>query len=309
MSLRRISQAELGTSPVLIVGEARSGTSILYRALQKHEAFRPRRTNLWESHLMRHIGQAASFGPGQPRSMFGYMADSAEHYDAFLDSIGSLRPLLRLGETTLRIAGGHRRGMGKVWAATGHPHVVRSYFHHARHARGVERILEKTPGHIMHVGRLLRCYPDARLIYIHRHPVDVYSSYVRRAQLDPGTRDWAEMSWRAFADRWKRNSKLALSAARRWPGSLLLIAYEEFTRDPESEMRRICGFVGEPYDPELVIERQPDYERRKADPHLFGHITTKTKDWADYLSAEDAAALQHRLRHVMAELSYQPYLT
>ena len=36
-----------------------------------------------------------------------------------------------------------------------------------------------------HVGRLFACFPRARLLFIHRHPVDVYSSYVRRGRTDP----------------------------------------------------------------------------------------------------------------------------
>src|SRR4029453_13830088 len=52
-------------------------------------------------------------------------------------------------------------------------------------ARPCGRTREKPPRHVEHVGKLFACFPQARLLYIHRHPVDVYSSYVRRGQTDP----------------------------------------------------------------------------------------------------------------------------
>ncbi|HZC27424.1 MAG TPA: sulfotransferase [Actinopolymorphaceae bacterium] len=306
MGIVQISRAERATSPVFIVGEGRSGTTILYRVLQKHPAFRPRAGNLWESKVLSHTDRAASFRSREPRTLFGYMSDNDACYDAFLTSIAPLRPLLWAGETTRRLAP-FSRGMSLVWAASGHPLVVRSYFHHARTARGVTRILEKTPDHVRHVDRLLRCYPRARLLYIHRHPVDVYTSFLRRAEVDPGYSRWAEMSAEEFAARWETRTMLALDAAARLSGSLLLLAYEHFTTRPEAAVRQICEFVAEPYDPEIVVEHKPDLTRRKADPHIFGSITTKTKEWRDYISKEDADVLQNRLRPVMARLSYDAY--
>ncbi len=306
MGIVQISRAERVTSPVFIVGEGRSGTTILYRVLQKHPAFQPRSVNLWESKLMSHIDRAATFRSREPRTLYGYMADDDACYDAFLASIAPLRPLLRVGEAVRRLAP-FEVGMSQVWAATGHPWVVRSYFHHARRARGVGRILEKTPDHLRHTDRLLRCYPRARLIYIHRHPVDVYTSYLRRAEVDPGYRQWAGMPTDAFAARWETRTLLALDSAARLPASFRLLRYEDFTRDPDQATRAVCEFVGEPFDPQLIVEDNPDLTRRKADPHIFGSITARTKEWRDHVSREDANSLQARLRPVMSRLSYDPY--
>lgn len=308
MNVFSISRAERETSPVFIIGEARSGTTMLYRILQKHSAFAPRKSNLWESKLMNHVDAATTFRPGEPRPMLGYMSDDSERYAEFLASLRPLRPALHAGRAARRLVRSHARRVDQVWAASGYPLVVRSYFHHARLARGVERILEKTPTHVHHVDRLLHCYPNARLIYLHRHPVDVYSSYVRRSQVDPNAR-WTRIPVGKFASQWTENTTAALDAADRLPESLLLVRYEEFTADPDTLASRICEFVGEPYDPEIVIERDPAYGKRKAAPHLFSDITTKTKEWQDYLSGADAAKLQKRVRPVMKRLGYDPYPT
>lgn len=303
MNLLQISRAERATSPVFIVGEARSGTTILYRTLQKHPAFRPRRENLWESKLMNHVERAATFGPREPATLFGYMDKDERCYQAFLDAIAPLRPLLRAGAVAEDRFGPNER----LWAASGFPLVVRAYFHFAREARGVTRLLEKTPNHVRHADRLLSCYPRARLIYIYRHPVDVYTSYVRRAEVDPKATKWASISLDAFAHKWRTNSLLALEAARRLPGRFLLLRYEDFTADPEAAGRRICDFVGEPFDPEIVVERKPNLEKRKQAPHLYGQITTTTKNWRDYVNPEEAELLQDRLAPMMKRLAYEPY--
>ncbi|MEQ4209834.1 sulfotransferase [Actinopolymorpha sp. B17G11] len=305
MNLLEISRTERATSPVFIVGEARSGTTILYRMLQKHPAFRPRSENLWESKIMVHLDSHASFGPREPPTMYGHMAHDDDRYQAFLASIAPLRPVLAAGAAALRRVPTRHRS--RIWTASGHPLVVRSYFHHARAARGARRVLEKTPAHIKYVHRLLRCYPNARLIYIHRHPVDVYTSYVRRANVDPAAARWARMSPEAFAQRWARNSTLALAAAESVSRSFLMHSYETFTADPQAAGRQICEFVGEAFDPEIIRERNPNPTRRTADPHLFGELTTKTKNWHDYITPPEAAALQAQLRPIMERLSYQAY--
>ena len=306
MSLLRVSSQERTTSPVFIVGEARSGTTILYRTLQKHESFRPKKVNLFESKIMSHADKTSTFGPGEPSSMHGYMATDDERYQAFLKSISSLRPALRLGDLMAPRIGA--RGLSDlIWAWTGHTHLVRSYFHHAQQARGVRRVLEKTPGHVRHVNRLLRCYPKARLIYIHRHPVDVFTSYRQRVRTDPKSRSWANISLEKFAQNWVRNSEEAVAASERLPDCFLLLRYEDFTADPEQSAKEICDFVSEPYDPEIVIERNPDLTKRKADPHVLGEITTRTKDWADFISRKNADKLQNLVAPTMERLQYERY--
>jgi ABC-type polar amino acid transport system ATPase subunit len=52
MKLKKISDEMKNDHPVFIVGEARSGTSVLYRTLQKHSSFRPKEINLVESKIL-----------------------------------------------------------------------------------------------------------------------------------------------------------------------------------------------------------------------------------------------------------------
>src|SRR5690606_34691850 len=126
--------------------------------------------------------------------------------------------------------------------------VARSYAFHARRARGVTRLLEKTPNHIHHIDEILQCFPRARLLYIYRHPVDVYSSFVRRGAVDPKA-DWARMPVDVFCERYRSHLRRAREGARRHRDAILLIRYEDFTALPKTTLEVICGFLGIPYDP------------------------------------------------------------
>ena len=74
-SLLRISADMQRSSPVFIVGEARSGTSILYRTLQKHSSFRPRQTNLAETNIFAHLRRTFMFGQSYPETLRQFMLD------------------------------------------------------------------------------------------------------------------------------------------------------------------------------------------------------------------------------------------
>ncbi len=88
--------------------------------------------------------------------------------------------------------------------------------------------------------------PGRQGLSIHRHPVDVYSSYVRRGKVD-GKADWARIGVAEFCAKYASNIRKARRPARRWPDAVLLVGYERFTTDPEAEFGRICAFLDEPF--------------------------------------------------------------
>lgn len=291
---------------MFIVGEARSGSTLLYRCLQKHPVFRARTENLAESKLMRSLGDLRAFGPGEPSSAYRFMGRNDDVYSEFLSTIAPLRKVARLGA-------GVRRRLGsdevhpRSWFAIGHQLIVRSYFHHARTALGSARLIEKSAGNVSHIDELLRCYPRARLLYIYRHPIDVYTSYLRLARLSDPRFEWARRSVPKFSERWARRTECALDAAERHRGSFLMVRYEDFTNHPTSAAERICAFIGEPFSPDMVAEPEPDLTRRKGSPHLYGEITPVTKEWKDYIDPSDADELQDKLAPVMRRLAYERY--
>jgi hypothetical protein len=75
-------------SPVFVVGEARSGSSPLYRTLQKHPSFRPKAPQkLVETRAFDHLRRAFLFTPECPVTLRRCMLDGPCAYAVFLRSI------------------------------------------------------------------------------------------------------------------------------------------------------------------------------------------------------------------------------
>jgi hypothetical protein len=136
---------------------------------------------------------------------------------------------------------------------------------HLQLTRAGKRILvEKTPSNVFAVDRLATCWPDARFIYLLRHPLAAAQSW---HEGDPEKRPMA------LATQHVANYTRALEATRRArPG--LTVRYEDLIAAPEDETRRICEFLGVPWEPGML-----DYagEHRSRDAEFVKGIG----DWSD----------------------------
>jgi hypothetical protein len=121
---------------------------------------------------------------------------------------------------------------------------------------------EKTPAHVRYVDTLFRWYPGARLIHMIRDPRGIYVSELRRRTQTPETLPyrllgrvppllamavllettlvWAESIWRL-----RRNRE-------RYQPNYLGLRFEDLVAHPEREVRRVCAFVGIPFEPAML---------------------------------------------------------
>lgn len=113
---------------------------------------------------------------------------------------------------------------------------------------GKRLIVEKTPNSVFIADRLRECWPDARFLFLLRHPAAVARS---RQNLRPEAQDTTETILR-YGE--------ALERARRaHPG--LTVRYEELTADPEGQTRRICAFLGVPWEARMLEYGRFDHGR------------------------------------------------
>ena len=174
-------------APIVIVGQARTGTTILYDLLAQDPSMRAPLT--WE------VDQ-----PCPPPRTASYLTDpriaesqaSLDLADSVLPGFSAFHPMgARLPQECVRITGGDFRSMifptqyhvptyGR-WllyeadlASTYRWH--RRYLQHLQSEHPATRWLLKTPGHIWHLGALLAEYPDAVLIQTHRDPLRLVAS-------------------------------------------------------------------------------------------------------------------------------------
>jgi sulfotransferase family protein len=286
-------------SPVFIVGEARSGTSILYRSLQSHPRFMPAAgIDLVESEAT--VALLDLFGPADVGP--GRLADFLLGQDALARVASDIAPL-RSRRTLVRSATDGRIRRLPVWRAAGEHHVLRRYFIEAVRSRNVQRLVEKSPFNIRWVSHLGVAFPNARFIYMARHPLDVLSSYWRRYRNDPVTSEWGNITADTFCARWAENTVLAADIAKRDP-RLMLIRYEEFTGRTEPSVRAVLDHVGEPFHEACLLqgERTTNWN---VEPHLHGPVAERTKKWEEFIDRPTAQQVETRLRDVMAMTGFR----
>jgi hypothetical protein len=124
---------------------------------------------------------------------------------------------------------------------------------------GKATLVEKTPSDALMWRKILRCWPDARFIFLLRHPGAVTDSWQR------GRRRWTRDQVAAEVKRYMD----AVEEARLAHGGLT-VRYEDVTENPEREMRRVCEFLGIEYEPAMV-----DYGSAS-----HGEFRTGLGDWS-----------------------------
>ena len=119
-------------------------------------------------------------------------------------------------------------------------------------ASGKSIIADKTPNNVFIVDRLREAWPDARFIFLLRHPGAIARS--RPANKGPPTEGADELIIKYVE---------ALEAARQtYDGHT--VRYEDLTANPERELRKICDFLGVPYEATMLDYGQFDHGRYKS---------------------------------------------
>jgi hypothetical protein len=115
---------------------------------------------------------------------------------------------------------------------------------------GKRLLVSKAPRNVFVADRILECWPDARFIFLLRHPAAIAQS---RQELRP-------------QDNEGRNTKMvrrygdALENARQTYDGLT-VRYEDLAADPAAETRRLCEFLGVAWEPTMLEYGRFDHGR------------------------------------------------
>lgn len=118
---------------------------------------------------------------------------------------------------------------------------------------GKARLVNKTPNDVFIVDEIKRCWPDAQLIFLLRHP-----GAIARSRHETRPQDSVERN----ATMVKRYGDALEEARATYEG--LTVKYEDVATDPAAETRRICEFLGVRWVPEMVNYGDYDHGRFKA---------------------------------------------
>lgn len=232
------------TPPFFIVGCGRSGTTLLQSLLSAHSriAVTP------ETHFMKRAEREGARRRKAP-------AD----FDAFWRDLMAWSRFREMGvepaHVLARIEAQGTRDFRTVFAA-----MLETY----GEMTGKPRVGEKTPGHYQYIDMIFDWFPDTRIVAIRRDPRDVVASHLAAPwvtdQMAPGRlRAPFIRRLRAFhvAERallWRRANDEILADAETDP-RVHMVVYEDLVVRPEQELRRICDFLGESYEPGMLAPR------------------------------------------------------
>lgn len=139
--------------------------------------------------------------------------------------------LARRAMATLDLTGSDLEHL--LWDRVLHRELVRS---------GKSYIVDKTPSNAFIYKRIAACWPDARFLFLLRHPAAIARSW---HDSKPGERERHEAALDAL-----RYMKAVERARKGLPG--LTVRYEDLTEDPKGETRRICEFLGLEWEPAML---------------------------------------------------------
>lgn len=133
--------------------------------------------------------------------------------------------------------------------------------HRSLQASGKRILVEKTPSNVFVVDRLMTAWPQARIIYLIRHPLSIARSW---NAADPRRRPMRKTIPHTLA-----YMEHVEQARQRYPG--VTVRYEDLTTDPVGETRRLCAFLGVEWDAAMLDYGQADH----------GSFEAGIGDWSD----------------------------
>jgi hypothetical protein len=103
---------------------------------------------------------------------------------------------------------------------------------------------DKRPMYLQHLDVVMRLFPDAQIVHIVRDGRDCVASLKEMPWYSGGV-------YQAIAN-WNRGMDAGRRAARMLgPETYYEISYERLVNDPAPELRALCDFLGEDYDPAM----------------------------------------------------------
>lgn len=318
--LMNISSQMINKIPVFIVGAPRCGTSLLYRILQGHSAFQPRNvTNETQVNLVETKLFSNPYDFEASQDLKAYMLNDKKQYSCLLRKtlwIRRYQSFLR-GKSRLHhwlsIHDWNPSFRSLLFSLTAADFMLRLYFYYAQQARGVNRILEKSPNSIYHLPEVKKAFPKAKLIFIYRHPIDAFTSYRKREKNVENCRtkkektNWLNISPDIFCTNYARTIDLALKEST-LNENFLMIKYENLVQSSQETIKEICSFIGENFEKEMLPTNQKALSDWKPDPELFAEIQPKTKNWQNFISKNEAKIIETQLDYLMKRISYNKYI-
>lgn len=269
LSIQVSDEDKVAEKPIFVIGAQRSGTSLLRRILDSHSRI-----------------------TCPPESKF-------------------ILPLSRVLTDAKSLAGWDSMGFDKQEVDRAMGRFVRSFFDAYARAQGKARWAEKTPNYVDCLPELWDMFgPDVQFIYILRHGLDVANSLADPHRHYPAIDEFMDEAGGnapvAAGLFWADKNRKIRAFQAEHPQAGHVIRYEQLTTDPESALKPLFDFLGEPWEPDVIDYDKfphhagfgdPDVKRRKTvEPN-----SEKYKAWPE----ETQRAVREACGEMLPALGYE----
>lgn len=237
---------EASDRPVIVVGCARSGTTLLQSMIHAH----PRLAMPPENRFMMPLFRS--------RRTFGDL-----RLEANVDLLGEA---LTAKGTKIKDLGLDAKDVRKRLHAT--PATIGSMLgsvlvaYAEKHGRA--RWGDKRPNYIQFMDDIRALFPDAQFVHIIRDGRDSAASLL--------TMPWWDRGYVQAVHKWRHAIEAGHAASSYGADSYYEFKYEDLVAEPESTLRALCGFLGEDFDDAMM------------EPHRQRNLTPDYKTWHKGLS-------------------------
>jgi Sulfotransferase family len=221
--------------PIFVVGFPRSGTTLLSAMLAAHSRIScgPETEFFWclpSGRQAKRLCRADTW----PEEAANYLF-SCSHDKPTPDDYGVTR------DEIISFLKRRERSLSAILESVTEPFMKRA---------GKVRWAEKTIGHLLCLRAIRRCYPSALIVRILRDPRDSALSLVSLGWLktllalpSPNFAT-AVLYWRYFDDKSARFFETDRNS--------MTLRFEDLVRAPEVELRKLCRFIGEEFEPGMI---------------------------------------------------------
>jgi hypothetical protein len=225
-----LSARHIAERPIFVVGAPRSGTTLLRYMLCSHpRIYLPPESNFIPQ---LHRGSRAS-------------ALSRDEAERILAQLCRYRPFWRDWPDAPLNPQEVLDGLDRLTPAS----IVAALFGRYANLHGAVRWGDKTPDNVTNLARVAELFPGAQIVHLIRDARDVVASSLDAYQ---GPR-FFYMDAYYHARMWRERVRSGMQAGRALPaGRYREIRYEDLTADPQGQLRGLCRFLGESFDPRMV---------------------------------------------------------
>jgi hypothetical protein len=285
----------MSSNPIFVVGTPRSGTTLTARILGNHPAiFMPGETHFMEDVYARRneLGDPAH---GHTRDLVIERLHTL--YGRFNEPVDQERiEHLFLREDLAKALG----------LAHSYRQMFDTFMERQMASEGRRRWGNQVPRDLFELDQLFDFYPEARVVACIRDLRDFLLSYRDRWKAGssvPGDEQRLKKLYHPVVTSllWKSNMAALEAARRRYGERVFVNRYEALVGDPEAQIRSLCAFLGEDFDPRMPAVGSYASSAGTRDRQIFDSSVGR---WRRHLSPAEVSIAQKICGGQMAAFGY-----